>query len=68
MGIAYTCPWLALMQKSVRERKIVKDKCSQCAGLVLMFLIHVLCVESGSRNLTMGLMDSRNEEQTHALH
>jgi len=32
-GITYTCLWLTLMQKSVRERKVVRDTYFQCTGV-----------------------------------
>jgi len=31
--IAYISLWLALMQKFVQERKVIRDKCSQCADI-----------------------------------
>ena len=59
-------PWLVLMQKSVRERKVVKDKCSPCSCVGSdVPCSSTACGELGSSIDRRAMMDNRNEEQTH---
>ena len=61
-GIAYTCLWLVLMQKSLRERKVVRDKCSQCAGVSSGVPCSSTACGVGKQRFNHGAMDSKNEK------